>query len=43
MIRSGDSPGLRSARLESIEKAFAAGLSRIRTEIRATITFMVRN
>jgi hypothetical protein len=43
LIRSRESPGLRSARRESTEKTFAPGLSKMITEIRATITFIVRN
>ena len=43
LIRSGESPGLRSARRESTEKIFAPGLSKMIAEIRATTTFIVRN
>jgi hypothetical protein len=42
-VRIGERPGLRRARTASTERAFAAELSRITTERRATSTFTVRS
>src|SRR5215210_1880075 len=43
LVRRGESAGLLSARRESTDSSFAPGLSRITSEIKATITFTVSN